>query len=112
MKLVTRDAGDPRRYNKYWETVAGLTIKHHTVAPTMRNLTWKGVADPRVTVIEERNRELFAEGGQRMNDHLRFNIPFKGEPGSAYPNGIDHIGQAFGSTTCFALPSVERAGRP
>ena len=203
VKLVTRDATDPRRYNKYWENVAGPTIKHHTVAPTMRNLTWKGVADPRVTVIagtgrdsvgfdfatrwyyhnrtssrasphrlatyqeaqliiaeasarsgdlttarriinelhtavslpavldadaptqddvirlviEERNRELFAEGGHRMNDHIRFrgtpyNIPFKGEAGSAYPNGLDHIGQAFGPTTCFALPSVERQGRP
>ena len=68
-------------------------------------------------VIEERNRELFAEGGHTMTDHIRFrstpyNIPFKGEPGSAYPNGIDHIGQAFGPATCFALPSVERAGRP
>lgn len=171
VKLVTRDAGDPRRYNKYWETVAGPTIKHHTVAPTMRNLTWKGVADPRVTVIagtgrdsvgfdfatrwyyhnrtssrasphrlatyqeaqlivaeasarsgdlttarriinelhtavalpavldsdaptqgdvirlviEERNRELFAEGGHRMNDHIRFRtwkVPGRHRPSS------------------------------
>jgi len=203
VKLATRDAGDPRRFNKYFENVSGPSIKHHTVAPRMRNLTWKGVPDPRVVVvagtgrdsvgfdfatrwyfhqknqsretphrlasyaeaqlvvaeasarsgdlttarriinerhaaagipgvdvadaptqtdvvrliIEERNRELFAEGGHRLNDHLRFrgtplNVPFKGEPGSEYPNGLDHIGQQFGTTTCFALPSVERAGRP
>ena len=205
VKLATRDANDPRRFNKYFENVAGPSIKHHTVAPRMRSLTWKGVPDPRVRVaagtgrdsvgfdfatrwyfhqktpglsresphrlasyaeaqlvvaeasarsgdlttarriinerhaaagipgveiadaptqtdvvrliIEERNRELFAEGGHRLNDHLRFrgtplNVPFKGEPGSEYPTGLDHIGQQFGTTTCFPLPSVERAGRP
>lgn len=68
-------------------------------------------------VLEERNRELFAEGGHRLNDHLRFrgtpfNIPFKGEAGSAYPNGIDHLGQPYGNTTCWPLPTVERNGNP
>lgn len=68
-------------------------------------------------VLEERNRELFAEGAHRLNDHLRFrdtpyNIPFKGEPGSAYPTGMDHLGQPYGSTTCWPLPTVERNGNP
>jgi hypothetical protein len=68
-------------------------------------------------VIEERRRELFLEGGHRLNDHLRFrgtpyNVPFKGEPGSFHPNGVDDTGLPYGSTTCFALPVVERNGNP
>lgn len=68
-------------------------------------------------VLEERRRELFAEGGHRLNDHLRFrgttfNIPFLGEPGSIHPNGVDHSGVPYGPTTCLPLPTVERAGNP
>jgi len=68
-------------------------------------------------VIEERRRELFTEGGHRLNDHLRFrgsawNIPFKGEPGSIHPNGVDDTGLPYGTTTCFPLPTVEIVGNP
>jgi starch-binding outer membrane protein, SusD/RagB family len=68
-------------------------------------------------VIEERRRELFLEGGHRLNDHLRFrgtpyNVPFKGEPGSFDPNGVDRTGLPYGSTTCFPLPTVERVTNP
>jgi SusD/RagB-like outer membrane lipoprotein len=68
-------------------------------------------------VIEERRRELFTEGGHRLNDHLRFrgtpwSIPFKGEPGSVHPNGVDDTGLPYGTTTCFPLPTVERIGNP
>ena len=68
-------------------------------------------------VIEERRRELFTEGGHRLNDHLRFrgtawNIPFKGEPGSIHPNGVDDTGLPYGTTTCFPLPTVEVIGNP
>lgn len=68
-------------------------------------------------VLEERNRELYAEGGHRLNDMLRFrgtpfNIPFRGEPGSIHPNGVDQSGNPYGRTTCFPLPAVERKGNP
>lgn len=68
-------------------------------------------------VIEERRRELFLEGGHRFNDHYRFRgtewaVPYKGEPGSIHPNGVDHTGVPYGSTTCFPLPDVERVGNP
>ena len=68
-------------------------------------------------VIEERRRELFTEGGHRLNDHLRFRgtpwaIPFKGEPGSIFPTGVDATGLPYGSTTCFPLPTVEIIGNP
>jgi hypothetical protein len=68
-------------------------------------------------VIEERRRELFVEGGWRLNDMIRFRatpyrIPFKGEPGSIHPNGFDQTGQAYGATTCLPLPDSERFGNP
>jgi hypothetical protein len=61
--------------------------------------------------------ELFTEGGHRLNDHLRFrgtawNIPFKGEPGSIHPNGVDDTGLPYGTTTCYPLPTVEVIGNP
>ncbi len=68
-------------------------------------------------VIEERRRELFLEGGNRFNDHFRFRdtewaVPYKGEPGSIDPNGVDHTGVPYGSTTCLKLPDVERGTNP
>jgi hypothetical protein len=68
-------------------------------------------------VIDERARELFQEGGHRLNDMLRFrgtqfNIPFLGEPGSIHPNGVDQTGAEYGPLTCFPLPTVEREGNP
>jgi hypothetical protein len=68
-------------------------------------------------VIEERRRELFIEGGHRLNDMLRFRgtpfeIPFLGEPGSIHPDGLDQTNSPYGSTTCYPLPDVERLGNP
>ena len=68
-------------------------------------------------VIEERRREMFTEAGDRLNDQLRFAgtpwaIPFKGEPGSIHPNGVDGTGLPYGDTKCFPLPTVERIGNP
>jgi len=68
-------------------------------------------------VIEERRRELFVEGGHRLNDMLRFrdtefHIPFLGEPGSVHPDGRDQTGDLYGTTICFPLPLVERLQNP
>ena len=68
-------------------------------------------------VIEERRRELFIEGGHRLNDMLRFRgtpyeIPFLGEPGSIHPNGMDQTNSPYGSATCYPLPAVETLGNP
>jgi len=57
----------------------------------------------RAQVIEERRRELFLEG-HRLNDMIRFNIPF--------PSGVTHKGQAYGNATCIPLPDAERASNP
>src|SRR5690606_37383056 len=68
-------------------------------------------------VIEERRRELFLEGGHRFNDHYRlqdspYAQPYKGEPGSFHPDGVDHTGLPYGNTKCFPLTDVERASNP
>lgn len=56
----------------------------------------------RTLVLEERNRELFMEGGHRLNDLLRYDIPWK--------VGNDQNGVPYGSTTCMPLPANERLG--
>jgi hypothetical protein len=201
LKNASRDGSSNRRWNIHHELVNGQTgLRHASVADNYRDLTFKGVADPRVNVgtigdlsfdfvtihyfhdktagretpvpiasyeeaqliiaeaaartgdlaaartilnalhtaadlplydatdiptqddviravIEERRRELFVQGAWRLNDMLRFRdssfeIPFKGEPGSIHPDGIDQTGQVYGSTTCLPLPDAERFGNP
>ena len=51
-------------------------------------------------ILDERNREFFMEGGQRYDDLLRFNIPWK--------LGNDQNGVPYGTTTCMPLPLSER----
>ena len=53
-------------------------------------------------ILDERNREFFMEGGQRYNDLLRYNIPWK--------VGNDQNGNPYGTTTCMPLPLHERLG--
>jgi hypothetical protein len=53
-------------------------------------------------ILDERNREFFMEGGQRYNDLLRYNIPWK--------VGNDQNGVPYGTTTCMPLPLNERLG--
>jgi hypothetical protein len=57
----------------------------------------------RAQVREERRRELFLEG-HRLNDMLRFDLPFD--------VGVNHKGVPFGDTECLPLPSVERDQNP
>lgn len=51
-------------------------------------------------ILDERNREFFMEGGQRYNDLLRYQIPWK--------VGNDQNGVPYGTTTCMPLPLSER----
>lgn len=95
-----------------------INALHTAAAIPGYDLTNTATQDEVITqVIEERRRELFLEGGHRLNDHLRFrgtkfNVPFKGEAGSFHPNNVDHTGLPYGATTCFPLPTVERNGNP
>lgn len=60
-------------------------------------------------VIEERRRELAFEGGHRINDILRYNIPWKGANGST-KRVNDYTGRPYGGTTCWPVPTTERSG--
>jgi hypothetical protein len=51
LKNATRDESDTRRYNAFCAQLTCATFgRHATIAPNYRNLTWQGVADPRVRV--------------------------------------------------------------
>lgn len=54
-------------------------------------------------VLEERRRQLFAEG-HRLNDMIRYNLPF--------PQGANHKNQPYGPITCMPLPDQERNSNP
>lgn len=60
-------------------------------------------AEIRAQVIEERRRELFSEG-HRLNDMLRFGLPF--------PEGVNHKGATYGGVTCIPIPDQERQSNP
>lgn len=64
-----------------------------------------GGSDAEITaqVREERRRELYLQG-HRLNDMLRFDIPFEA--------GTTHKGVDFGPTTCLPLPDAERLNNP
>jgi hypothetical protein len=57
-------------------------------------------------VLEERRRQLFAEG-QRYVDMLRKNLPFP-----TGINGQNRKGQVYGPVTCVPLPNVETQNNP
>jgi hypothetical protein len=65
---------------------------------------YTGATDPasiQALILDERNREFFMEGGQRFNDLLRFQIPWK--------TGNDQNGVPYGTTTCMPLPQTEES---
>jgi hypothetical protein len=105
----TNDLGTARQLINAMHTAAGIPAYDPGGTATQSEVI--------AQVIEERRREMFAEGGHRLNDHLRFAgtpwaIPFKGEPGSIHPTGVDGTGLPYGNTKCFPLPTVERIGNP
>jgi hypothetical protein len=57
-------------------------------------------------VIEERRRELFLES-HRLNDMIRFGVPFLPPAGTPYPNATNPKGGTYGTTICLPLPFVE-----
>ena len=94
------------------QTAIDIINDRHTLAGLP---TWGGSADQAEVlahVQDERKRELFVEGGHRLNDMLRFGIPFLGEPGSDHPDGLDQTGAEYGDVTCFELPLVESLNNP
>lgn len=62
-------------------------------------LSFTNVADALAKIIEERRRELSFEGGHRLNDLLRYAIPWK--------SGVSPVdGLPYGDTTCWPFPGA------
>jgi hypothetical protein len=83
-----------------------INALRNLASPTLPRYAPANVADNAAIlaqIIEERRRELFLEG-HRLNDMLRFNIPF--------PTGLNHLGEPYGPTTCHPLPDAEWDGNP
>lgn len=71
---------------------------------TAHNLpAFAGTTVTQADIIEERRRQLFLEG-HRLNDMLRFSVPF--------PQGVNNKNQPYGPITCLPLPDQERNNNP
>lgn len=116
--------GDPIRLASYREAqlmVAEAQARQAQIGPAMATLNLRrgqlGLtplsastqAEAVSAVIEERRRELAFEGGHRLNDILRNNIPWKGANGSPRKFN-DYTGRPYGAATCFPLPTKEVSG--
>lgn len=96
-------------------TAIGILDDFHSAAgiPPVTALDLPTQDDVIRHVIQERQRELFVEGGHRQRDHLRwrgttYEIPYLGEAGSDHPAGVDQHGQVYGNTTCFVVAQNEQ----
>jgi hypothetical protein len=66
-------------------------------------------AEAIAAILSERAKELSFEGGHRLNDLLRYSLPWKGANGST--KGFNqHTGRPYGSTTCWPYPTKESNG--
>jgi starch-binding outer membrane protein, SusD/RagB family len=81
-------------------TAAGIINARRTQLQLPQYTGPTDAASIKALVLDERNREFFMEGGQRFNDLLRFNIPWK--------VGNDQNNVPYGSTRCMPLPRSER----
>jgi starch-binding outer membrane protein, SusD/RagB family len=64
---------------------------------------FEGATVSQADLVEERRRQLYLEG-HRLNDMLRFSVPF--------PQGVNNKNQPFGPITCMPLPDQERNNNP
>ena len=67
-------------------------------------LTYTGKADAIPQIIEERRRELSFEGGHRLNDLLRYQIPWK-------VGSNPFTNRTYGATTCWPYATIEVSGK-
>lgn len=72
-------------------------------------LTGTTQAEAVAAVIDERRKELSFEGGHRLNDLLRYALPWKGANGSTSKFN-PHTARPYGATTCWPHPTKERSG--
>ncbi len=66
-------------------------------------------ADAVTAVLFERQRELAFMGGSRLNDLLRYSLPWKGANGSTVKLN-PYSSRPYGNTTCWPFPTKETNG--
>jgi hypothetical protein len=88
---------------------AQTTVNNYRAGYSLPPLTFANQQDAVTQIIEERRRELSFEGGQRLNDLLRYSLPWKGANGSTV-NSNPYSGRPYGQTTCWPLPTKEKNG--
>lgn len=84
---------------------AQTTINDYRALYTLPPLSFADKNDAITKIIEERRLELSFEGGHRLNDLLRYNIPWK-VSGTSNP----FTNRPYGSTTCWPTPTKEING--
>ncbi len=75
----------------------------------LADLTAADQAEGLANVIAERRAELAFEGGHRLNDLLRYHLPWKGANGSTQVAN-PFSARPYGQTTCWPLPTKETNG--
>lgn len=119
-----RTLGDPIRLASYREAqliLAEAKAQQGDVAGAMAILNGRraelglsalsasGQAQAVTAVVEERRRELSFEGGHRLNDLLRYTLPWKGANGSTQAFN-PYTARPYGALTCWPLPTKEKSG--
>jgi len=72
-------------------------------------LTAATQAEALAAIIEERRKELSFEGGHRLNDLLRYRLPWKGANGSTQ-TANPFLSRPYAQTTCWPLATKETNG--
>jgi hypothetical protein len=88
---------------------AQQTINTYRAGYGLGSLTFANKDDAVAQIVEERRRELSFEGGHRLNDLLRYHLPWKGANGSTQ-NFNPFSARPYGTLTCWPLPTKEIAG--
>ena len=79
------------------------TINARRAVDTLPPLSATTKAEAIAVVLDERRKALSFEGGHRLNDLLRYNIPWK-------VGANPFTNRAYGSTTCWPHPTREING--
>jgi len=93
--------------DKLPEALTILNARRAEVSLPPNNPTTKAAALS--FLLEERRAELSFEGGSRLADLLRYQLPWKGANGHSRPTNPFTL-RPYGATTCWPLPTKETNG--
>ena len=80
-----------------------INARRAALTPALPALTATTKAEAIAVIVDERRKELSFEGGHRLNDLLRYQIPWK-------VGANEFTNRAYGTTTCWPHPTRENNG--